>query len=253
MTVLDYAPTDALSVLNLLSSACDLKILPPLAFPIISSQVFTTHPPANYSTVGQNSSPESSIVSHKTKVAIAIAVPATLILLLYLVILYWYIRLYNRMKQYNNPSRPESSEPPEPPSKPSIISKSSIVKSEPPPPWSQSNATVFHPTPRLQEVPPSYPPPRFKCPHVATQATTTRKARLETRRTSATPDLLSPSSSPSPRFPSGTMSRSSLQPAMRKSWKGHSRMRSTKSKVSFDISCRTPTRKKEHTGWKDAK
>lgn len=76
-------------VLRLLDSACERKILPPTPFPIEPYQIFTRHPPSNYSTAAP-STVTSSGLSSKTKLGIGIAIPVFLLAILSLIILYWY-------------------------------------------------------------------------------------------------------------------------------------------------------------------
>lgn len=200
-----------------------------MSFPIKSSQIFTTHPPANYSTIMSN---RPTGLSAKSKLALGIAIPATLLLLLSLLLAYCYLRLYKRMDQHKPMQEP----------KPSLQAHQQINKiAKLNQPWSH-DPTVYHSTPRLQQI--SYPVPlQINRPHLTTQAIT-RKS-LDTRATSTT-DALSPRSSPPPRVPGHY--RSSIQSAMRQNWNSYAR---TKSKVSFNTSGRMP-RKKKRTGWKDS-
>ena len=217
-------------VLNLLSSACERKVLPPEPFPIKPSQIFTGHPPANYSTVSPNSNLPTGL-SRETNRAIGIVVPISLFFLLSLLILYWYFCLYRRTKQHD----PALEHQPDHIAKVDI----GVIISEPP--WNH-HPTVFHPTPRLQRV--SYPHPlRSHLPHIATQLASP-KVGPETTATS-TLGASSPRSSPSPRLP--RIPRSSTRSAMR----GRSHARG-QSKVSFDTSSgRTAPSERKRTGWKE--
>lgn len=201
-----------------------------MSFPIKSFQVFTTNPP-NYS-----DGSTSNGLSRKKKLAIGIAIPVALLALLCLLILYWYLCIYRRIRQhYPSPeAEPEQSSQPSQPLPPEAG-----IKSEPA--WSL-NPTVFHPTPRLQHL--SYPPaPQINRPQAVSQ-TFTRKPRPETVVTSTT-GAVSPRSSPPPRAPG--MSRSSTQSAMRQSRRTHTK---ATSRVSFDTSGRIP-KKKKRTGWRE--
>lgn len=208
-----------------------------MSFPIKSFQVFTTNPP-NYSTIIPNSDGSTSNgLSPKKKLAIGIAIPVALFAFLCLLILYWYLCIYRRIRQHNPPREAEhepSFQPPQP------LPPETGIKSEPT--GCSLNPTVFHPTPRLQHL--SYPPAlQINRPHAVSQ-TLTRKPRPETVVTSTT-GAVSPRSSPPSRVPG--MFRSSTQSAMRQSRRTHTK---TTSRVSFDTSGRIP-KKKKRTGWRD--
>lgn len=162
--------------LNLLRSACELKIPIPTPFPIIGSQIFTNTPFDSYSSSPTNS--RSNSLSYGARLAIGIAIPSTLLLLVILALLVWYIRDYRRKRSSISNQIPRF---PSPPTKPLIY-----YKPLPPyPPIIQQNKaspyyppdplpTVSHPTPRLRNLSPSSPAPkplqpRRPRPHVATQ------------------------------------------------------------------------------------
>lgn len=161
--------------LGLLRSACELKIPIPTPFPIVGSQIFTSTPPDNYSP-SPNST--SNGLSHGAKLAIGIAIPSTLLLLVILTILLWYIRDYRRRRSSISDQIPRF---PSPPTKPLPHYK----PFPPPPPLMRQNKpspyyppgpppTIFHPTPRLSNLSPSSTIPKPLQPrrprlHVAAQ------------------------------------------------------------------------------------
>lgn len=203
------------SDLNLLRSACELKIPIPTPFPIIGSQVFTNTPLNNYSSSSTKST--SNSLSYGEKLAIGIAIPSTLFLLVVLVILLWYIRDYKRKRSSISNQIPRF---PSPPTKPLPIYKPlpptppivPIVKQNRPSPYYPPGPapTVFHPTPRLSSLPPSSPAPkrsqpRRSRPHEATKLIITHPIhhRPTTPTTRATTSLTTagPPSSPFPSPP----------------------------------------------------
>ena len=158
--------------LNLLRSACELKIPIPTPFPIIGSQIFTNIPLGNYSSSSSSSKSRSNSLSYREKLAIGIAIPSTLLLLALLVILLWYIRDYRRKRgsSISNqlprfpspPTKPLPQYKPLPPSPPRVKLDSHSPPYHPPGP----PLTVFHPTPRLNSLSPSSPAPKpFQPPH----------------------------------------------------------------------------------------
>lgn len=155
------------SDLNLLRSACELKIPIPTPFPIIGSQIFTKTPLGNYSpsSSSSNSKSKSNSLSYQQKLAIGIAIPSSLLLLVLLVILLWYIRDYRRKRSSSSianqlprfpspPTKPLPQHKPLPPSPPRFIQDrlSPYYPSGPP-------STVFHPTPHLSSFSTSNPGP----------------------------------------------------------------------------------------------
>lgn len=210
--------------LNFLRSACELKIPIPTPFPILGSQLFTSTPPDNYSP-SRNST--SKGLSRSAKLAIGIAIPSTLLLLVPLAILLWYIRDYKRKRSSisdqiprfpSPPTKPLPHYKPFPPPKP-ITKQNKPSPSYPagPPP------TIFHPTPRLRKLSPSSPvakplQPRRPRPHVAAQFIFThpihyQHAAPNTRATSVTTSPISLLSSPPPR--SALRSSSRMPPRSR--------------------------------------
>ena len=155
--------------MKLLRSACELKIPIPTPFPIIGSQIFTSNPANNYSS-SQNSA--SNVISYGARVVIGIAIPATLLLLVTLAILLWYIHDYKRERRSISDQILRF---PSPPTKP-LAPLPPIMKQKKPSPYYPPvpPPNILHPTPRLRNPSPSNPVPkplqsrrpRF---HVATQ------------------------------------------------------------------------------------
>lgn len=215
------------SDLNLLRSACELKIPIPTPFPIIGSQIFTNTPLDSYSSSSTKS--RSNGLSYREKLAIGIAIPSILLLLVVLAILLWYIRDYRRKRSSisnqiprfpSPPTKPLPYYKPLPPSPPII---NPIVKQNRPSPYNPRGPppTVFHPTPRLSSLSPSSPAPkplqsRRSRPHEATQFIITHPIhhRPTTPTTRATTSLTTVGPPPSP-FPS---------PPPRSAMRGSSRM-----------------------------
>lgn len=217
-----FSPFFPPSDLNLLRSACELKIPIPTPFPIIGSHIFTNTPFDSYP-----SSLISNSLSYGAKLAIGIAIPSTLLLLVVLALLLWYIRDYKRRRSSISNQIPRF---PSPPTKPlpyyykSLPPHPPIIKQNKPsshyPPGAPP--TVFHPTPPLRKLSPTSPTPkplqpRRPWPHVATQLIFTplihhRPATLTTRATNVTTGpALSPFSSPPRR---SAMQGSSRMPSL---------------------------------------
>lgn len=139
----------ARSDLNLLSSACEWQITPPTDFPIAGSQVFTHKPPSNYSTAGPNSRGSSGL-TNQSKLAIGIAIPVFLLLVLGGLLLFWYFQLHL-------PGKTPASQPFEPDFR---LYKRQGEKGTPTPTtssWHSNPPTIYHPTPALHHTP-RYPP-----------------------------------------------------------------------------------------------
>lgn len=200
--------------MNLLRSACELKIPIPTPFPIIGSQIFTNTPFDNYSSSSTTKSTSNSL-SYGEKLAIGIAIPSTLFLLAVLVILLWYIRDYRRKRSStisnqiprfpSPPTKPLPHYKPLPPSPPIYKQNRPSPHYRPGPP-----PTIFHPTPRLSSLPPSRPAPkslqpRRSRPHEATQFIITHpihhRPTIPTTRATTSLTTAGPSSSPFPSPP----------------------------------------------------
>ena len=198
-------------------------------FPIESSQIFTRHPPSNYSTATPPKSTSSSL-STKAKLAIGIGVPVFLLAILTLIILYWRSRTYLRMKNHG----------PSPTFKFQLHNrrvekdqKDQKDHKEMHSAWG-NHSIIYHPTPALRNI--TYPKPM--------PANYPKKVGNQKRATSITMTL-SPRLSPPPRVP--RMPHSSIHAAMKQDRNSHTR---GKSRVSFDRPSRMPKRKMR-IGWKE--
>lgn len=141
------------SDLNLLSSACEWQITPPTDFPIKGSQVFTHKPPSNYSTAGPNSSSHgSSGLTNQSKLAIGIAIPVFLLLVLGGLLLFCYFRIHL-------PAKTPATQPFAPDFQ---LYERQGEKGTPTPTssWHSNPPTIYHPTPALHHTP-HYPPPHL--------------------------------------------------------------------------------------------
>ena len=86
----DCCPDQMNPVLNTLEYACQNQPSPVLPFPVKPSDIFTSQPPSNFSTLGTNSTSSHSL-SHEARVAIAISVPVVVFLIFSLLLVYFYV------------------------------------------------------------------------------------------------------------------------------------------------------------------
>ncbi|MCJ1453438.1 hypothetical protein MMC28_003785 [Mycoblastus sanguinarius] len=77
--------------LNTLQYACKIQPPPALPFPIKSSDIFTYHPPSNYSDISASHTSSSHSLSHNARTAIAISVPVGVFLILSLLVVWLYV------------------------------------------------------------------------------------------------------------------------------------------------------------------
>ena len=142
-------------------------------FPIKGSQVFTHKAPANYSTVGLNSSSphRSSGLSSQAKLAIGIAIPIILFLILCSLLLFWYFKIHlpdnkphhSRFEEersvfqlYERQSEKGVTPPLPPPESPRHYHNNTN---------NYNHLTIYHPTPTLQQqhhTTTRYAPPHFR-------------------------------------------------------------------------------------------
>lgn len=119
-----------------------------MGFPIKGSQVFAHKAPSNYSTLGPNSSPQkSSGLSNQSKLAIGIAIPIILFLILCGLFLFWYFRVHLSGKSLNRRSFEAE---PEFQMYERRGEKSAYPPLTPDSSWHENTTpTIYHPTPAL--------------------------------------------------------------------------------------------------------
>lgn len=181
------------AVLRVLGSACEWKITPPMGFPIKGSQVFTYKAPSNYSTLGPDSFTHRSSfsgLSYQSKLAIGIAIPTILFLILCsIVLLFWYLKLHLPGGKSLHHRQSFEAEPEFQLYEKRRGEKGGVAYPplSPDSPWhSNMTPTIYHPTPALalqhtnttRHHHAASPPPAHLRLHATTSTTTTVSPRL---------------------------------------------------------------------------